>query len=94
MALVINRAREACAGRLLDKCVVGYLRKAVGLYGPTREYPQHILIGLASNGPRDPYLDRLRSHLQATDAVGGPYATTNATDITYTTPLPDPYLSI
>ena len=93
LAFVMNRAHEAYAGRLPDERVVGCLREAVGLYGPAPEYLQRTLIGLASNGLHDPYLDRLWSRLQATDAANGRCATTDATDATYTAPLPDPYLS-
>jgi len=93
LAFVMNRAHEAYAGRLPDERVVGCLREAVGLYGPAREYLQRTLIGLASNGLHDPYLDRLWSRLQATDAANSPSATTDAADATDTVPLPDPYLS-
>ena len=76
--------------RLPDERVVGCLREAVGLYGPAREYLQRTLIGLASNGLHDPYLDRLWSRLQETDAANAPSATTDATDamdVTDTAPL-------
>ncbi|XHO03895.1 hypothetical protein ACEQUB_00759 [Ralstonia syzygii] len=65
-------------------------RKAIGLYGPAREYLQRTLIGLASNGLRDPYLDRLWQRLQAVDAANAP---SQAADADGTGPLPDPYLS-
>jgi cation transport protein ChaC len=90
LAFVMNRAHEAYAGRLPDERVVGCLREAEGLYGPAREYLQRTLLGLASNGLQDPYLDRLWTRLQATDAANAP---AHAEDTTDTGPLPDPYLS-
>ncbi|NMV40423.1 gamma-glutamylcyclotransferase [Ralstonia insidiosa] len=86
LAFVMNRAHEAYAGRLPDERVVGCLRDAVGLYGPAREYLQRTLIGLASNGLHDPYLDRLWTRLQAMDAANAPVAGEPAEQ-------PDPYLS-
>ena len=86
LAFVMNRAHEAYAGRLPDERVVGCLRDAVGLYGPAREYLQRTLIGLASNGLHDPYLDRLWTRLQATDAANAPATAEPAEQ-------PDPYLS-
>ncbi len=90
LAFVMNRTHEAYAGRLPDERVLGCLHKAVGLYGPAREYLQRTLIGLASNGLHDPYLDRLWQRLQAMDAANAP---SQAEDATGTGPSPDPYLS-
>ena len=66
--------------------MVGCLRQAVGLYGPAREYLQRTLIGLATNGLHDAYLDRLWARLQAMDAANAPAAAEPA-------PQADPYLS-
>ncbi len=88
----MNRTHEAYAGRLPDERVVGCLHKAVGLYGPAREYLQRTLIGLASNGLHDPYLDRLWQRLQAMD-MNAANAPSQTADTDGTGPLPDPYLS-
>ncbi|BCL87722.1 hypothetical protein MAFF211471_28050 [Ralstonia solanacearum] len=92
LAFVMNRTHEAYAGRLPDERVVGCLHKAVGLYGPAREYLQRTLIGLASNGLHDPYLDRLWQRLQAMD-MNAANAPSQTADTDGTGPLPDPYLS-
>jgi len=71
LAFVMNRGHEAYAGRLPDARVVACLRHACGLYGPAREYLQQTMLGLATNGVEDPYLDRLWRQLQHEDAGSG-----------------------
>ncbi|AOY93209.1 gamma-glutamylcyclotransferase [Cupriavidus sp. USMAA2-4] len=71
LAFVMNRAHEAYAGRLPDERVVDCLRHACGLYGPAREYLQQTMLGLATNGVGDPYLDRLWRRLQHEDSAAG-----------------------
>jgi cation transport protein ChaC len=71
LAFVMNRAHNGYAGRLPDDEVVGCLRHACGVYGPARDYLQQTLLGLATHGVGDPYLERLWRQLQERDAREG-----------------------